>query len=63
MHKSSKAILLVGFWLQAWKIVVREDKLIGTEVQIAVKMRQVNSLWDVTRKCSLQLIICTYSCL
>ena len=37
MHTSSNAILPVGFGLQARKGVVREDKMIRTEVQIALK--------------------------
>ena len=37
MHKSSSAILSIGFGLQARKSIVREDKTIGTEMQIALK--------------------------
>jgi len=45
-HKSSNAILPVGFGLQAWKSVVREDKTIGKEVQFALKSQVLCGTWD-----------------
>jgi len=45
-HKSSNAILPVGFGLQAWKSVVREDKSIGKEVQVALKGQVLCGTWS-----------------
>lgn len=45
-QKSSHAILPVGFGLQAWKSVVREDKTIGKEVQVALKSQVLCGTWS-----------------
>lgn len=61
MQTSSNAILSVGFGLQAQKSVGREDKMIGTGVQIALKRVRffVGPDPQIPRKCSLQRIIYT----
>jgi len=45
-HKSSNAILPVSFGLQAWKSIVKEDKTIGKEVQIALKIHVLCGTWS-----------------
>ena len=45
-HKSSNAILPVSFGLQAWKSIVKEDKSIGKEVQIALKIHVLCGTWS-----------------
>jgi hypothetical protein len=45
-HKSSKVILPIGLGLQAWKSVVREDKTIGKEVQVALKCQVLCETWS-----------------
>ena len=64
MQTSSNAILSVGFGLQAQKSVGREDKMIGTGVQIALKRVRffVGPDPQIPRKCSLQRIIYTQLC-
>lgn len=45
-QKSSNAILPVGFGLHAWKSVVREDKSIGKEIQVALKSQVLCGTWS-----------------
>jgi hypothetical protein len=45
-HKSSNAILSIGLGLHAWKSVVREDKTIGKEMQVALKSQVLCGTWS-----------------
>ena len=45
-HKSSNAILQVGLGLQAWKSVVRENKTIDKDVQVALKSQVLCGNWS-----------------
>jgi len=44
-RKASNAILPIGLGLQAWRSVVREDKTIGKEVQVALKSHVLCGTW------------------
>ena len=45
-HKSSHAVLPVSLGLQAWKSVVKEDRTIGKETQIALKAHVLRGTWS-----------------
>ena len=45
-HKSSNAVLPVAFGIQAWKSVVKEDRSIGKDAQIALKAHVLCGTWS-----------------